>query len=66
MANSVDRDGMARYELSHLDLHCLQKYTTSLTRVQSANKTKTIQYNSLHYHSRQNFLRERERERERE
>ena len=26
MANSVDPDETARYELSHLDLHCLQNY----------------------------------------
>ena len=26
MANSVDPDEMACYELSHLDLHCLQSY----------------------------------------
>ena len=26
MANSVDPDETAHYELSHLDLHCLQKY----------------------------------------
>ena len=26
MANSVDTDMMVRNELSHLDLHCLQKY----------------------------------------
>ena len=26
MANSVDPDETARYEPSHLDLHCLQKY----------------------------------------
>ena len=26
MANSVDPDETARYEPSHLDLHCLQRY----------------------------------------
>ena len=26
MADSVDSDEMAHYELSHLDLHCLQRY----------------------------------------
>ena len=26
MANSVDPDETARYELSHLDLHCFQSY----------------------------------------
>ena len=26
MANSVDPDETARYESSHLDLHCLQRY----------------------------------------
>ena len=26
MANSVDPDEMARYESSHLDLHCLYRY----------------------------------------
>ena len=26
MANSIDPDETARYEPSHLDLHCLQKY----------------------------------------
>ena len=26
MANSVDPDGTAHYEPSHLDLHCLHKY----------------------------------------
>ena len=26
MANSVDLDGMARYEPSHLDVYCLQKF----------------------------------------
>ena len=26
MANSVDPDGTARYEPSHLDLHCLHRY----------------------------------------
>ena len=27
LANSVDPDEIARYELSLLDLHCLQKYS---------------------------------------
>ena len=26
MANSVDPDETAHYELTHLDLHCLQRY----------------------------------------
>ena len=26
MTNSLDSDGTAHYEPSHLDLHCLQKY----------------------------------------
>ena len=26
MANSVDPDGMAHYEPSHLALHCVQRY----------------------------------------
>ena len=26
MANGVDTDEMARYDQSHLDLYCLQKY----------------------------------------
>ena len=30
MANSVDPDEMAHYELSHLDLHCLQKHLSWL------------------------------------
>ena len=27
MVNSVDPDGMAHYEPSHLDLHCFQRYS---------------------------------------
>ena len=36
MANSVDPDEIAHYELSHLDLHCLQK-NVSLNRVKGMN-----------------------------
>ena len=30
MPNSVDPDEMAYYKLSHLDLHCLQRYLIGL------------------------------------
>ena len=38
MANSVDPDETACYELSHLDLHCLRKYLCWSTGLKGLNK----------------------------
>ena len=37
MANSVDLDEPAHYKLSHLDLHCLQKYLSWFTGLKGLN-----------------------------
>ena len=43
MANSVDLDETAHYELSHLDPHCLQRYlfwSAGMKRLTKPNKNK--------------------------
>ena len=44
MANSFDPDEMARYEPSHLDLHCLQRYICWFTTRLKGSRVLIRQY----------------------
>ena len=56
MANRIDSDEMDcydHYELSHLDLHCLQRYLVHYTRLKSLNAFKKL---CVHLHTHASVL----------
>ena len=54
IANSIDPDDMAHYELSHLDLHCLQRYMKWSAGLK--DKVKFIADDSLKFFSEKTSL----------